>query len=390
MRTHSARSIVAVVAVSVLCGCSSGGGKSWSMASLNPFKSSSKALAKTTAPPFKKPSASANPADSLPSASEYTSTSGGSTPSFGAYSQQPAARSGYNSIAPSGYQSGQSSYSSIAPSSSTGYSALPGSSPTVSPQHGYYGPPADYSTASRSNSSAPGYSYSGTSSPSDGSAYRSTSGDEASAGSDSSYGQTDSSSRYATGSERWGTSGSTASGYDYSRSSAAGSNPPYPSSSSSALPWSATSPVPTDSTSNGSLPYGGGTGSYSPATSADRYASSAGYLSDSTPSSSFRDRYASAAIGASPKTEPAPNPGERAAYVPGQTGYAPGGTGYNPPGTSPYQPPTEDYTTPGYSPGSTDRYRPGSSSGLRPMGTYPSSSSGSQGSSQGYKLPLSG
>jgi len=421
MRTHLARSIVAVVVLSVLCGCSSGRGKSWSMASMNPFNKSSKELAGSTAPRFEKPSASANPADSLPSAPEYASTSDRSA----TYPEKTAAYSGYNGTDRAGYQYGQSSYSSTAPSSSAGYAALSSSPPAVSPQYGYYNSSGtDYNTASRSNSPAPGYSYSGSNSPSGSaglssnsyaatrdSAYPSTSRDTVYTGDNSSFGnRTDSGSRYATGSERWGTS-SAASGYDYPRSSSAGSNASYPSSGSSASPWFTTGPAATGSASDGGSRFGGGTGSLEAAPSADRYGYNAGYLSDSTPSSSFRDRQASAYTGSSssgsgygyiptspsPQTEPATVSRERAAYVPGQTGYAPGSTGYTPPNTPSYQLPAGNYTVPdttgsesGYSPGSIDRYRTDGSSGSRPIGTYPSSSDSQSGSSYGYKLPLSG
>ena len=425
MRTHLAPSVVAVVVLSILCGCSSGRGNSWSMASMNPFKSSSKKLADTTAPRFEKPSASANPADSLPPASGYASTSNKSPSSSGTYPEKTASYSGYNGMARSGYQSGQSSYSSTAPSSSAGYNALSSSSPAVSPQHGYYGSGTDYNTASRSNSSAPGYSYSGTGSPpgsaesssysygsSRDSAYQSTGRDTASADGYSSYGsRTDSNSRYATGAERWDTGGSAASGYDYPNSGSADSGSSYPSSSSPASPWGATSPPATGSTSNDSLRYGNSTGSYDAAPFADRYSSNKGNLSDSTPGSSLRDRYANAFPGSSssgssygydstsssPLSEPATVPDERAPYVPGQTGYDPGNTGYKPPGTSSYQLPAGNYTPPGttggsesgYSPGSIDRYRTGGTSGSSPMGTYPSSSGSQSGSSYGYSLPPS-
>ena len=333
-------------------------------------------------------------------------------------------------MARSGYQSGQSSYSSTGPSSSAGYKALSSSPPAVSPQHGYYsGSGTDYNTASRSNSSAPGYSYSGTGSspgsakpssysygsPGD-SAYRSTGQDTASAGSYPSYERgTDSSSRYATGAERWGTS-SAASGYNYPKSGAAGSNSSYsPFANSSALPRSATSPAETVSTSNGSSRYGGGTGSYDAAPLADKYRSNTSYLSDRTPSSSFRDRYASAYTGSSssgsgnnydstsssPRTEPETISNDRAAYVPGQTGYAPGSTGYKPSSVPSYQSPAGNYATPSttdgsksfYSPGSTDWYRTDGTSGSSLIGTYPKSfgtqSSGTQsGASEGYNLPL--
>ena len=412
MRIHLAPSVVAIVVLSILCGCSSGRGKSWSMASMNPFKSSSKGLADTTAPQFKKPSASANPADSLPPASGYASTLGRSASSSGVYPEKTAAHSGYNSMARSGYQSGQSSYSSTAPSSSAGYNALSSSSPAVSPQHGYYGSGADYNTASRSNSSTPGYSYSGTGSPpnsaesspysygsSRDSAYRSTSRETASAaGYSSNGGGTDSASRYATGAERWDTGSSATSGYDYPKSG-------------SASPWSATGPAATDSTSNGSLRYGSSTGSYDAAPFADRYSSDKGSISGSTTSSSFQDRYANAFPGSSsagsspgygstsssPWAEQTPIPGERAAYIPGQTDYDPGNTGYRPSGTSSYQSPAGNYTVPGttggsesgYSPGSIDRYRTDGTNGSSPLG-YPSTSGSQSGSSYGYKLPVSG
>ena len=139
------------------------------------------------------------------------------------------------------------------------------------------------------------------------------------------------------------------------------------------------------------------------------------YVSDSMPTSSLRDRHASAytgsssppsnynynSAGSSKPSQPETMSDSRPAYVPGQTGYAPGSTGYKPPSAPTYTSPGGSYTAPGstsgssggYSPGSVDRYRSDSSSGSSPMGSYPSypSSSGSQSDSPyGYKLPTSG
>ena len=421
MRTDLARSIVAAVVLSIICGCSSGRGKSLSMASMNPFKPSSKALADSNAPLYEKPSDSANSADSLPPAPKYASTSGGLAASSKTYPEKAAAFSGPDRMAQPGYQDSRSPYASTTPKSSPGNNALSSSPPAVSPQQGYYGS-GDYRTASRSNSPASGYSYGGASRPPAGTGTSpSCSGtscdlasrDRASAGSYASpRSQTDSGSRYATGAERWGTGSSAASGYNYPKSSSVESNPRYPSSNGPASPWSTTAPAVAGSTPNGASPYGSSTGSYTAAPLADRYGSNKGYLSDSTPSSSFRDRQASAytgqsssagnynygSTGSSPLAQPAPTPPERAAYVPGQNNYAPGNTGYNPPATPSYQSPAGNYTTPdptgtgrsGYSPGSIDRYRTDSTGGSSPTGSYPAASGSQSNSPYGYKLPVNG
>ena len=245
---------------------------------------------------------------------------------------------------------------------------------TVSPQQGYYDSGSGYSTANTSNSAAPRYSYGGTStSPgiaksnaysyesSRDSTYGSSSPDTASSGSYPSYGgQGGSDSRYAAGADRWGTGGSTASGYDYAKSGSAASGSSYPSSGSSASPWSNPGPAASSPSPSGSSRYGSGQQSYATAPAANRYGVDKGYVSDRMPSSSLRDQSASAYTGSSspvsnyrqdpaassPWSQPETIADARSAYVPGQTGYDPGNTGYKPPSAPTYTSPAGSYTAP--------------------------------------------
>ncbi len=116
MRTHLARSVLSVVVLSILCGCT-GGRKSYSpglsMSSLNPFKSPSQKLADSAAPRFEKPSSTADPADSLPPAAGYASKSDRQSPSVGgAYPEKAASYAGLDRATAQSYRGGQSPISS--------------------------------------------------------------------------------------------------------------------------------------------------------------------------------------------------------------------------------------------------------------------------------------
>lgn len=388
MRISLARYSLVALTVLILAGCQSGGGysylPSWSLSSLNPFKKSP-----SDAPVYPvRPSSLASPTPTMPSNPGYAAANSGTTQPTGLYPGTPA---GYErSPRPSGY--GSPDYGAGQTGPRAGYGAPGGTasnSPSyLTPQHGYYDPGAGYTSPNGANSrgsdsgydSAPYNStpFSSNSTPSSlgssgDSRYRFANRDDPAGNSSRpSYESTPGAApRYATGSDRYGSGGTSAPSADNSRDPG-GTGDRYPtgpnsqysntgSSWNSALgsryDWGANSGAersssggsqalgPRDDNSSGfsdNPPYGS-----TPTDPSDRYSSFTNDPTKAGSSSLVGDRYADRGTGASES-------GSR------YDRFAPGKTGYAPPNIPPYQPPTGSYTPPGSTPDDYQPYRPGS------------------------------
>ena len=427
MRISLARYALVALTALILAGCQGGGGYSymprWSLSSLNPFKKSP-----SDAPAYPpRPSSLASPTPTMPSNPGYAAANSGTTRPTGLYPGTPASYD--RSSRPSGYGSPGYGAGQTGPRADYG---TPGgtasNSPSyLTPQHGYYDPGAGYASPNGANSRGADSAYSSTpynstpfssnSNPNslgspDDSSYRFANRD-APAGNTSrpSYESTPGAApRYATGSDRYGSGGTSApsgdnssglggtgnryptgpdsqysnSGYanrSESPSAPAGANtgPSWNSALGSRYDWGADSDAdrsssggsqafgPRDDNSSGypdNPPYGS-----TQADPSDRYSSFTNDPTGAGSSSQVGDRYADRGTGASES-------GSR------YDRFTPGKTGYTPPNIPPYEPPGGSYTPPGsttedympYRPGSVKTYTPRSTVVSNPSGTFPNRS----------------